>query len=414
MTSPAEQPSTTQTHQGLKVYFQNPEFDGQLLRAIGYAGNGGADYGECLSTAYRIAEGDHESWYREWTATADRIVQAAEASAAAGHTISAREGYLRAANYYRTSYIFMFAVPLDPRMVQAFQRQRDAFRKAAALISPAIEPIEIPFEGTTLPGYFYCVDESGSARQTLIVTGGYDGTVEESYFGGAAAAWRRGYNVLAFDGPGEGGVLLEQRLAMRPDWEKVVTPVVDYALSRPEVDPRRMALIGRSWGGYLAPRAAAFEHRLAALIADPGLYSLGGAATAMFPQSLQEAIDQGDAATLKPIFDQLMQNPSLAFTFNRGMLVHGVETPWDYIRAMAPYTLEGLAPQITCPTLITQAENDLRASQSKELVAALTCPKTLVEFTNAEGAGEHCEAGAGSLFAQRAFDWLDGIMAARA
>ncbi|MGH2586954.1 MAG: alpha/beta hydrolase family protein, partial [Dehalococcoidia bacterium] len=244
--------------------------------------------------------------------------------------------------------------------------------------------------------------------------GGYDGTVEELYFGGGAAALRRGYNVLAFDGPGQGGVLLEQHLAMRPDWEKVVTPVVDYALSRPEVDPRRMTLIGRSWGGYLAPRAAAFEHRLAALIADPGLYSLGGASKAMFPQSLQEAIDQGDATTLKPIFDQLMQNPSLAFTFNRGMLVHGVETPWDYIRAMAPYSLEGLASQIACPTLITQAENDLRASQSQELLAALTCPKTLVDFTNAEGAGEHCEGGAGSLFAQRAFDWLDGVMATRA
>jgi pimeloyl-ACP methyl ester carboxylesterase len=201
---------------------------------------------------------------------------------------------------------------------------------------------------------------------------------------------------------------------MRPDWENVVRPVVDYAVTRREIDPNRIALIGRSWGGYLAPRAATGEHRLAACIADPGLYALGSAMLAMFPPPVRTLLDEGDAAKLKPIFDEIMQNSATAFTFNRGMLVHGVATPWDYVKAMAPYTIEGIAAQISCPTLICQAENDVRASQSGELYAALTCPKTLLEFTDAEGAGEHCEAGASALFDQRVFDWLDDVMAARA
>ena len=59
---------------------------------------------------------------------------------------------------------------------------------------------------------------------------------------------------------------------VRPDWEKVVTPVVDYLLTRRDVDSARIALYGGSFGGYLAPRAAAFEHRLAACIADAALF----------------------------------------------------------------------------------------------------------------------------------------------
>lgn len=414
MTTQPGQPHAAPTPRTMKVVFDDPEFDGQLLRTLSYTYEQGADLADCYSTARRIVEGDKESWYTQWTATADRIAAAADASLAAGHRVSAREGYLRASNYYRSSFIFMFAVPVDPRMVQAYQRQRDTFRKAAALFDPPIEPVAIPFEGTTLPGYFCRVDRSDAPRPTLIVTGGYDGTAEETYFGGVAAVVRRGYHCLTFDGPGQGGPLLEQKLSMRPDWENVIRPVVDYALTRREIDPNRIALIGRSWGGYLAPRAATGEHRLAACIADPGLYALGGAARAMFPPAIRPLLDEGDPEKLKPVFAEIMQNPMLAFSFNRGMLVHGVPTPWDYITAMAPYTLEGIAAQIACPTLVCQAENDVRASQSPQLYAALTCPKVFLSFTDAEGAGEHCEAGANALFDQRVFDWLDEVMVARA
>jgi dienelactone hydrolase len=81
---------------------------------------------------------------------------------------------------------------------------------------------------------------------------------------------------------------------MRPGWEHVVAPVVDYALTQPEVDAKRIALIGRSWGGYLALRAATGEHRLAACIADPGLLSPGELMTQMVPEPLRDQIDDGD------------------------------------------------------------------------------------------------------------------------
>jgi hypothetical protein len=91
---------------------------------------------------------------------------------------------------------------VDPRLIEAFDREVDAFLKAAALFEPPIEPVEIPYEGTTLPGYFYRVDDSARPRPTVIATNGYDATVQGMHFGHAVAAVRRGYNCLIFDGPG--------------------------------------------------------------------------------------------------------------------------------------------------------------------------------------------------------------------
>lgn len=405
--SPAPPTST------MKMLFNNPEFDGQFLRALACVAEHGADLGECFSTARRITDGDRESWHTQWMQTADRVAQDAEASLAQGRVVSAGEAFLRAATYYRAAYLFMFAAPVDPRMTDAYHKQVAAFRKATAHIAPTGEPVQIPFEGTTLPGYFYRADPSGPPRPTLLVTGGYDGTAEELHFT-AAPAVRRGYHCLTFDGPGQGGALLDQHMPMRPDWEQVVTPAVDYLLTRPEVDATRIALIGRSWGGYLAPRAATGEHRLAACIADPGLYTPGALARQMVPEPYRDQLSDGKSDEINAVFQQFMQNPAVAFAINRGMLVHDVATPFDYLRAMQPYTLEGIVGQISCPTLICQAENDVRASQSAELYQAITTEKALLEFKNADGAGEHCEAGADAQFGRRVFDWLDGVMAGRA
>ncbi|HZS01034.1 MAG TPA: alpha/beta fold hydrolase [Chloroflexota bacterium] len=396
----------------LKVLFDDAEYDGQLLRALAYTYHGGADIGECLTTARRISAGDDASWYREWCATADRVVAAAEASRTTGHHVSAREAYLRASNYYRTAFIFLYRAPVDPRAVAALAKHRAAFRQAAALFTPPAEPVAIPYENTTLPGYFFAADARATPRATLLVTGGYDGTAEESYFS-VAGALRRGYNALCFDGPGQGAVLWEQRLPMRPDWERVVTPVVDYALTRPEVDAQRLVLLGRSWGGYLAPRAATAEHRLAACIADPGLLSPADGVRRQLPPDLLRQLEAGDLAAVNAALDHLPQTSMLRFTLRRGVLVHGVDSPAAYLQSALAYTLRAQAGQIRCPILICQAENDLRASQSQELYDALTCPKRLLAFTDAEGAGEHCEAGAAALFDQRVWDWLDETLAAR-
>jgi alpha-beta hydrolase superfamily lysophospholipase len=92
------------------------------------------------------------------------------------------------------------------------------------LFHPPFEAVEIPYEGTTLPGYFFRVDGSGELRPTVITMTGMDGYQEETYFGVVAAALERGYNCLTYDGPGQGGVLRQREVPYRPDWEAVVAP----------------------------------------------------------------------------------------------------------------------------------------------------------------------------------------------
>ena len=265
--------------------------DAQSLRALGAMSAGGADAGEVLVTAQACADGSLETWFAEWSALAARVRAAADTDLAAGRTTSARSGYLRATTYDRTAGLMLMGAPTDPRMREAYRRQRESFRAAARLLPHSVEEIAVPYEGTTLPGYFLRPAGDSRPRPTLILLNGYDGTCEELYFFNGAAAVARGYNAVMFDGPGQGAALLEQGLTLRHDWEAVVTPVVDFLVGRADVDPVAIALMGLSLGGYLAPRAAAYEHRLAACIADCGSYDMYAAALQRIPGLLSAGID---------------------------------------------------------------------------------------------------------------------------
>ena len=138
----------------MKVVFQDPTFSLQLLRVIGETYYKCADIGECLSTAYRIKEGDFESWHTEWLKTAKRIHGYADDCFSKGHLTSAKEAYLRASNYYRVSE-FMLIDPEDSRIQTTWENSKECFAKAINLLPYDVEQIEIPYEETTLPGHFY-------------------------------------------------------------------------------------------------------------------------------------------------------------------------------------------------------------------------------------------------------------------
>lgn len=220
----------------MKLGFKDGSFAFELVRNLGLTYYGGADIGEVMSTAEQIAEGDIESWYAAWHMRAEKTRARADASLAGGHRESAKEGYLRASTYYRMSEFYLHGNPDDPRILSESRASQKAFADAAKLSGPTWERVEIPYEGTTLPAWFYKVDNSGTPRPTVVFHGGYDSTVEELFFFGGAAAVRHGYNCLTFDGPGQGTVIREHKIPFRYDWEKVVTPAVDYVLTRPDVD----------------------------------------------------------------------------------------------------------------------------------------------------------------------------------
>ena len=138
----------------MKLIFEDPTYSFELLRAMAHAPYNGADIGEVLKTGYRIEEGNDESWYEEWLKTAQFTEKIANNSLEGGHNVSAREAYLRASNYYRSAEFFIHRDPSDHRIIELSRKSRECFQKAGKLFEPEFEILEIPYENTTLPGYF--------------------------------------------------------------------------------------------------------------------------------------------------------------------------------------------------------------------------------------------------------------------
>jgi pimeloyl-ACP methyl ester carboxylesterase len=397
----------------MPLVFKDPLFDAQWLRAASHASSGGAEIGECLAAARQIRELDADSWFRAWNGLAERLLAEAEASKTAGCKVSARAAYLRASNYFRASYTFLIGEPVEPRVVEGARRHRMAFEAAAALTRPSIERIEIPYGNTALHGYLFRAAEDGAPRPCLIITNGYDSSAEECYFFSGRAAVERGYNCVVYDGPGQGKSLIEEGLVFRPDWEAVVGPVVDYALTRPEVDPKKIALLGISFGGYLAPRAASGEPRLAACICDPGEYSLFEEFASRLPGFVARQLPNGNRAVLKLLewsLNRRVRHLTAGWALRRGLWTHGVFSPMDYVRLTQDYSLDGCVQRIRCPTLVCSAEGDAIGVTASRLFDQLTCEKARLRFLDSEGAGGHCESGARSLFNERMFEWLDRVL----
>jgi len=396
--------------------FADDDFQFQFLFTVGQAYEHAADVGECFAAAAAIQDGDYNSWFATFHALAERVHGIAEASAAAGDTVSAREAFLRAATYYADAAFFTDGTRDPSRLVPTWEAHRAAFDAFAARLDPPAEPVAIPYDGTTLPGYVLTVDSSGARRPWLIMNNGSDGTASDMWSEGAAAALRRGYNTLIFDGPGQGAALFRQGLSFRPDWEKVITPVVDWLLARADVDPERIAILGISQGGYWVPRAVAFEHRIAAAIADPGVVDVAPSFTRFVtPEDVQALLNatgeeqkQIAAELDEEVAAEVAKDPSLAFALAFRLRPYGTTSYAEVLILTNEYNSRVVLGQIRCPMLIANPEGEqFWPGQSQELYDLLPGPKTLVHFTAEEGADLHCEPKALGLRAERFFNWLD-------
>lgn len=397
--------------------FTHETFQFQSLIALGSVYERAADVGEVFATTAQIAEGDYQGWLDAWKATGDRVAAIADSSAQGGHRTSAAEAYLRASNYYAQAGFVAEGTDDPSQGPTLFELHRTAWDNFVSRLDVPAEPVTIPYEDTTLPGYAFRIDESGMKRPWVIFNNGSDGSMSDAWAEGIAAALRRQYNVLAFDGPGQNAALFRQGLYFRPDWEKVITPVVDYLLTRSDVDADRIALFGVSQGGYWVPRAAAFEHRLSAVIADPGVMSVFAAWTENLPQDLLDALLSAEGEELdeiKQTLDQVVaeesaHDPDLRYTVRFRLLPYGTDSFAEGLLMAHDYVLDAATiSQIRCPTLISDPEGEtFYHGQQQAFYDALTAPKELVRFTAAEGADLHCEPKANALRAQRFFDWLD-------
>ncbi|RDI72617.1 alpha/beta hydrolase family protein [Halopelagius longus] len=397
----------------MRVHFSGKAFDYQTLRAMSYTSFGGAEIGEVLTTAERIGKRDTESWHEEWRRTAERVEGLAEEAAETGRERTARRAYFRAHTYFRTAEFFLAAD--DARRRRTYERSREAFRAAAERLDSPATRVEIPYEDTRLPGYLFVPGEGGAPRPTVVCLGGFDSVAEELYFlCGVPEALARGYAVLLFDGPGQGAPLREEGLTARPDWEHVVGPAVDRAAELPSVDGGRIGLLGASFGGYYAPRAAAFDDRVAALVAFDHMHDLYRASEYDAPRLARAMRLAPDAAV--NALASLGGRVSLEsrWLMENSKWVFGVDSAAELQRTLPEYSLSGAADRIDCPTLVLAGEDDhfVPLGLAEEFADELTCPTTVRVFRTEEGAAEHCQVGNLTLASDVIYDWLDETLAA--
>ena len=223
--------------------------------------------------ARRVKFFNLESWHKEWTEVAIKNEELASAFEQDNRKQTAHEFYLRAADFYRRAVVYM--AEGDPRMLPTYKKLEENFNKAWSTATPPFERVEISYEGHKLPAHFWPGrGKPGSKLPVVYNYGGADGILLRGEDGGAGQYVRRGISFIDVDGPGHGGTLRYHNLYAPPDSERVAKAVINYLVTRADVDPERIGLHGSSMGGYSGPRCATIEKRIKAVAVWSGAYDL--------------------------------------------------------------------------------------------------------------------------------------------
>ena len=400
----------TPSHQVYTAGFYGSDRDFVVRGLLGKASRGGTDAGEVLATVAAVDPDDGPGWIEAWTALGARIDAVAADCARRGHRVSAARAHLRAANYLATAVAALTHTDDTDRLRAVFRAHSAAWEGFVATTAWPVERLDIPYEGTSLPGWLFRPDGPPGVRPTLVANNGSDGALSGLWCEIVEGGLERGYNVLLFDGPGQQSMLFERDVPFRPDWEHVLSPVVDHLLARDDVDPARLAVYGVSQGGYWVPRALAFEHRFAAAVADGGVVDVGRSWSSHLPPPLLALLEQGRTAEFDQAMEAGMRLPEARAARENWAFrarPYGVAGYSAVLAAVSEYTLRDVADRIATPLYIVDPDGEqFFPGQSAEL-AGLVPTATLARFTQDEGAGYHCQPMARELTEQRLFDWLD-------
>jgi len=278
--------------------------------------------------ARRVKMFNLESWHAEWMAVAQKNEELASGFEKDNRKVTAHEFYLRAADFYRRAVVYM--PEDDPRMMPTYKKLEQTFNKAWSLVTPPFERVQIPYEGHILPALFFPGRGKPGTRLPVVYNyGGADGILLRGEDGGAGQYVRRGMSFIDVDGPGHGGMLREKKLYAPPDSERVAKAVIDYLVTRSDVDPNRIGLHGSSMGGYSGPRCATAEKRIKAVAVWSGAYNLVNDIFDYYP----------------PIQDRL-----------RWLM--GAKDLNEAREKIKEFTLEGRATKIECPLLVGYSHDD--------------------------------------------------------
>jgi dienelactone hydrolase len=324
-------------------------------------------------------------WTEEWSREAERVANIGDEADAAGNAITAGNQYMRAGNYYYSAERF---IPPGDDKTAMYRKALRCYQAAMTRLHPNIERVEVPYErGQTLPAYFVKGRGLGK-RPTVVLFDGMDNAKEMSVIFAGLDFAKRGINTLAIDGPGQSEPLRLRNIPTRHDYEAAGIPAYDYVTSRPEVDPRRVAVMGYSFGGYHAPRICAFDRRYAACICFGAMH-----------WNVHDFVKGHAPADPR-------QTSASTFQFRWVVGAPDNETALEWSKK---FTLEGIAEKVQCPVLILHGENDrvVPLAEARKLHERIgSNNKTLRIFTEAESGAEHCQVDNRQLGVDVIGDWL--------
>jgi dienelactone hydrolase len=226
----------------------------------------GVDYNDFVTTTARVTS--WSDWCAQWSLTAVRHERIAADATARGNHLSAADAYARAAMCHHFGKFVFFDDATQYALSSAATIAN--YRLATPHLRPAAELVQVPYQGSHLPGYLR--RPTGIARPPVVlIICGLD-SVKEEMATFEPLFHARGMATLTVDGPGQGEA---ENLPIEPVYEIVVGAIIDFLFERQDVDASRVGAVGISLGGYYAGRAAAHEKRLGCAVSVGGPYDMG-------------------------------------------------------------------------------------------------------------------------------------------
>jgi dienelactone hydrolase len=328
------------------------------------------------------------AWTQEWAAMGDQVAKAAEEAADNGRQITAGHNYMRAGNYYYSAERF---IPPGADKMAMYHNALRCYQAALKRLYPNVEFVEVPYEKTTLPAYFMRAPGTSGRAPTVVLFDGMDNCKEMSVIFAGIEFANRGINTLAIDGPGQGEAQRLRGIHSRHDYEVPGTAAYEFVAARADVDPKRVAVMGYSFGGYQAPRIAAFEKRYAACVALGAMH-----------WSIYDWV-AGNKARLA--VDPRTSSTSI-FQFRWVVGAPDNETALEWAKK---FSLEGVAEMMECPFLVLHGENDrvVPLEEARKLYEHVGSKRKHIRiFTSEEGGAEHCQVDHRQMGVDTIGDWL--------
>jgi len=393
------------TRQVSNIRFKNADMDFMLNWAIGIGQIVGMSTSQAFYAVHGIKDGDPAGWRKGFQTQGDYQLERAGEFIRNGQKLAAGQLSLGAAYAYRAA--IQYTDPTTADFDHRVHSMQAAFRQGINLMGVPMRSIEVPFEQTTLPGYY--LEQDDQLRPLVMMVGGGDTFCEDLFYFAGYPGWKRGYNVIMVDLPGQ-GITPERGQHFRVDMDKPFSAVLDWVEANAAKKPQQIGAYGVSGGGYFSAQGVAADRRINAWIASTPLFDIA----LTFQREMGNALK-----TPGWLLNTVMR---VAGSLNESAEINLKKYAWQFGTSDFKSAIDQVMVQakpvdcsgITCPSLflVSEGEGPELKRQTGVLFDDFSrrgVNVTMREFNAMDGADGHCGLNNLRLVHLVIFDWLDKV-----